>query len=138
MLLGEATQNHPFNYAYPVENPNDTKAIQQLYRWVCNVMNVNFPLPPVLVVNHDHLQEAVQRLTELTPAGHVVYGCYSPKYETVFISDRTKPSRNTRHAATLVHEFVHYVQDMLDLPPKSVEEYEDEAYAIEAQFMIHG
>lgn len=128
-------QHHPFNHAYHIQNSNDLNVIHQAHEWVCSMMGVTFPLVPILVVNHDHLQRSIQQITEPLPRGHVVYGCYSPVYRRVFISDRTKPSHNVRHCATVVHEIVHYFQDMLNLPYKSVEEYENEATSFEQRFI---
>lgn len=104
--------NHPFNFAYAPQHPADIAAIEDAYVWTAESYDIKQPMPSVLVVNHDHMQRAVQQANHQVHIFGQVYGWYSQTYRTVFISDRIKPRRSVREAAVVVHEFVHYFQDI--------------------------
>lgn len=102
---------HPFNFAYPVQCHNDALAMRQLYQWTTTEYGVYKPVPPVLVVNHDHMQRAASRSsTKVTDRNHVL-GWYSQRHGHIYVSDRVRPGRRRTCAAVVVHEYVHYLQD---------------------------
>ena len=106
------TQNHPFNFAYNMQNHNDVNVVLQSYEWATEAYGTNHPMPEVLVVNHEHMQRAAQQANHHTTLTGQVYGWYSQLHRKVFISDRIKPSRTRKEAAILVHEFIHWFQHL--------------------------
>lgn len=119
-------QSHPFNYAYPVQNTNDVKALQQAFQWAAKEYGSSLPMPEVLVANHEHMQHAARQANHHTVLMGTVYGWYSQQYDKIFLSDRVRPSRSKKEAAIVVHEFIHYFQ-FHDGKPNDVEALEKEA-----------
>ena len=115
-----------FNYTYPVQNPNDIKALQRAYQWAAEAYGSSLPMPPVLVVNHEHMQRAAQRANHHTVLAGQVFGWYSQQHDEIYLSDRIRPSRTNIDAAVVVHEFIHYFQ-FHDGKPNDVDALEAEA-----------
>ncbi len=112
-LFEDATE-HPFIYAYPMENPNDIRAARTA--WIWTVQHYGQPVPSiepsVWIVSHEHMQHAARRANHFTQLNGQVYGWYSQSYpDKIFLSDRVSPSKSKGQAAILVHEFTHYLQD---------------------------
>jgi hypothetical protein len=126
MKIFEVENKHPFNYAYNVQNPQDASALKQAYTWAANAYGSDLPMPEVLVANHDHMQRAAAQAHHNTVLSGQVFGWYSQKYKTVYISDKLHPGRDKRAAAVMVHEFIHYMQDH-DNKPNDVDALENEA-----------
>jgi hypothetical protein len=103
-------RDHPFNYAYEVQCRHDAKAIAEAYKWTAETYGSNKSQPKVFVVHHEHMQRAARNAQYHPNITGDVFGWYSQKYNTVFISDKVHPGRRQVHAAVLVHEFVHYMQ----------------------------
>ena len=108
------TQNHPFNYAYGMQNRHDIDVVLHAYDWVAGEYGVCHPMPDVLVVNHDHMQRAAITANHHTAIVGQVVGWYSQPFGKVFVSDRIRPSKSKLAVAFLVHEFVHWFQHICD------------------------
>lgn len=136
-------QMHPFKYAYPLSDPRDQKVISQIYQWTMSKFGATAPEPQIWIVGHEHMQHAAQRADHFTSLAGIVYGWYSQKYpDKIFINDSIKPSRNRKHAALLIHEMVHYLQDRSSkyderkpFGPDDVQFLEDEADQIMNDFI---
>lgn len=127
MLLIDIFENdHPFNFAYPVQNANDVRALSTAFNWAAEQYGASLPMPDVLVVNHEHMQRAAQQANHHTVLSGQVYGWYSQQFGKVFLSDRIRPSRSKKETAVVVHEFIHYFQDH-DNKPNDVNALEQEA-----------
>lgn len=112
--LFEGTTDHPFIYAYPMENANDIRAAHQAWNWTVQHYGdySNIPEPSVWVVSHEHMQHAARRANHFTQLSGQVYGWYSQTYpDKIFLSDRVSPAKSKVAASILVHEFTHYLQD---------------------------
>lgn len=125
-LIDIFEQSHPFNYAYPVQNANDIKALTQAYNWAASAYGSDMPMPEVLVANHEHMQRAARQANHHTVLMGQVYGWYSQQYDKIFLSDQIRPARSKKEAAVVVHEFIHYFQ-FHDDKPNDVEALENEA-----------
>lgn len=128
-------QEHPFKFAYRVENPHDAKAAKDVFAWATKQYGFSAPMPEIWIVSHEHMQHAAQRANHHTVINGQVYGWYSHQYPTkIFLSDRISISKNRKHAAILVHEIGHYLQDMTErhakmkpFKPTDVQFLEDDA-----------
>ena len=135
MLLIDIFENdHPFNYAYPVQNANDIRSLTAAFVWAAKQYGTSLPMPNVLVVNHEHMQRAAQQANHHTILSGEVYGWYSQEFGNIFLSDQIRPSRSKKEAAVVVHEFIHYFQDH-DNKPNDVAALEQEADEYMARFM---
>lgn len=126
MKIYEVEKKHPFNYAYNVQNPHDLSALSSAYKWAAKAFGSSAPMPDVLVANHEHMQRAAAQAHHNTVLSGQVFGWYSQKHKAVYISDKLNPGKNKLAAAVMVHEFIHYMQD-LDNRPNNVDELEAEA-----------
>lgn len=141
-FIAEAEAEHPFRYAYPLENANDVKIANQLFDWTVKHYGHSAPRPQFWVVSNEHMQDAVHRANHFTKVNGVVYGWFSHAYPTrIFMNSSLHPSRNRHHAAILVHEIAHYLQyhterhsDKKPFGPEHVQFLEDEADQIMMDF----
>lgn len=125
---------HPFNFAYPIQCSKDVNVINELYRWTASEYGVLAPEPTVLVVNHEHMQRAASRSSSRLRDDHHVLGWYSQRYKQMYVSDRVRPSKRKQCAAVVVHECVHYLQDMTTTN-NDVKVLENEADTIMMKFL---
>lgn len=132
---------HPFRHAhnaYPLTDPHSVSQAQSIYKWTTNQYGASAPMPEIWIVNHQHMQDAVLRASHVTEINGHVFGWYSQRFPTkVFLSDQVKFVSNKMWGAILVHEFVHYLQDVTDkhdtnkpFQPEYVQTLEDEADAL--------
>lgn len=136
---------HPFKYAYQVQNPNDKRAAADIFKWAVNQYGHSAPMPEIWIVSHEHMQHAAQRASHHTVISGQVYGWYSLQYPNkIFLSDRISVSRNKKHAAILVHEIGHYLQDMTEkhaakkpFQPTDVDFLEKDADDLMALWLSH-
>lgn len=108
-------QQHPFKYAYPMQNPHDIRAAKEIFSWAIEKYGHSAPLPEIWIVSQEHMQHAAQRANHYTIVNGQVYGWYSHQFPNkIFLSDKISVSKNKKHAAILVHELGHYLQDMTE------------------------
>jgi hypothetical protein len=108
-------QQHPFKYAYLMQNPHDIRAAKQIFDWAVKQYGHSAPFPEIWIVSQEHMQHAAQRANHYTIINGQVYGWYSHQFPNkIFLSDRISVSKNKKHAAILVHEIGHYLQDMTE------------------------
>lgn len=83
-------------------------------------------MPNIMFVNHEHMQRATSAANHQTYVVGQVYGWYSQLHRKVFVSDQIRPGRSIKEAAIVVHELVHYFQDMKKMD-ESIDVLENEA-----------
>lgn len=102
---------HPFRYAYKIDNEVENRVAHQLYSWVEAEMGIKGAAPEFWIVGHSHMQDAAQKVTHFNSVNGHVFGWFTSKYpEKVFISDRIKLANSKQARGVVVHEIVHYMQ----------------------------
>lgn len=104
---------HPFNFAYSVQSDSDRAVIQQLFDWTVTEYGIHAPAPSIMVVNHEHMQRAASRSSTGVEERKHVLGWYARGNRAVYLSDKVRPSKRISCAGIVVHEIVHYLQDII-------------------------
>lgn len=138
-FLSELEQRtHPFIYAYPIQDPRQKIEIKAVFDWVLSQYpGVTASLPDVWIVGHEHMQHAAQRVPHYSSVDGIVIGWYSQQYQKLFLNDRLQITKRRDHTAVLVHEMVHYIQDVTGMQG-TIDQLEKEADEVMLRFLAKG
>lgn len=102
--------------------------------WIAASMGMNGRLeaPNVVRLTQEELNAGSQHI-ELLGAEYFVHGQYRPADDTVYLRDDFDLN-NPYHRSVLVHELIHYVQDVRNVRYDCEAMYEEEAYRLQAQW----
>jgi hypothetical protein len=129
----------PFGGTVPITKPDAISMINRLYAWVQQETKRTAPPPTVVTADHGKMQWAAQRAHHHTVVNGQVFGWYSPQYPaTIFLSSQLNVARNKAAQAILVHEMVHYLQDVsADAENRELTGDDVDALEAEADAVMH-
>jgi hypothetical protein len=102
--------------------------------WIAASMGMDGRLeaPNLVYLTQDELNSNSQHIS-LLGEEYFVHGQYRPAEDTVYLRDDFD-LRNPYHRSVLVHELIHYVQDIRNIYYECDAMYEEEAYRLQAEW----
>lgn len=131
-------EEHPFRYAYKINNSVEQKQAEHVFEWVCKKLKLTSTPPEFWVVGHDHMQDAAKKVSHFNSINGHIFGWFSDRYpDKIFLSDRIKLASNKQAQAVLAHEVTHYLQyhEMTHSGETTMQDLEDQADNIMGEYL---
>lgn len=100
--------------------------------------NVDLPQPTIVQLDQDALEHVYTQGSGMS-ADTVLHGFYDPETDTIYLP-RSFNQYNVWHKGILLHELVHYVQDMNQVQVNCNAELEKDAWPLQKKYLseMHG